>query len=64
MIVDPEKVKHECKKLVRMVHNVNRGEMTKQKVDECYNSWKAHVSKGNHYKLLYRMDKFYEGLWE
>lgn len=64
MIVDPEKVKHECKKLVRMVHKVNRGEMTKQKVDECYNSWKAHVSKGNHYKLLYRMDKFYEGLWE
>ena len=29
-----------------------------------YQSWKAHASNGNSYKLIQRMDKFYQSLWE
>lgn len=63
MTLDPQNVKHERKKLYRMVQKAKRGEITRQKVDQCYASWKAHASLGNSYKLIKRMDKFYEDLW-
>lgn len=37
--------------------------MTKQKADNCYNSWKAHARNGNTVRLLQRMDKYYKSLW-
>jgi hypothetical protein len=43
---------------------VKEGKMTKAHVDECYNSWKAHASKGDTYKLLQNMDRFYKTLWK
>lgn len=64
MLVKTETVKRERRKLVRMSHLVQKGFMKKQKVDECYASWKAHASKGNSFKLIQRMDKFYKNLWE
>lgn len=57
-------VRHERKKLYRLVAKAKRGEITKAKADECYRSWKAHASEGNSYKLLKRMDSFYKSLWE
>lgn len=33
-----------------------------EKVDECYNSWKNHASKGDSYKLLQRTDKYVKEL--
>lgn len=63
-ILDPNNVRRERKKLRRMVHKSKRGEMDKAKVDMCYSSWKAHASKGNSFKLLQRMDKYYKELWE
>ena len=63
MILDPKNVKHERKKLKKMVAKSKHGEITKEKVDECYRSWKNHAEKGNSYKLLKRMDRYYKGLW-
>lgn len=63
-ILDPKNVKHERKKLVRMAHKVEKGEVTFAKFFECYGSWKAHASKGNSYKLLKRMDKYVKELME
>lgn len=63
MTIDSDNVKHERRKLRRMVNKAKRGEMTKEKVDECYADWKAYVIKGNSYKLLQRMDRFYADLW-
>ncbi|MCC8151981.1 MAG: hypothetical protein LIO96_11150, partial [Lachnospiraceae bacterium] len=51
-ILDPKNVKNERKKLYRMAQKVKSGEMTREKVDQCYESWKAHASKGNSFKLL------------
>lgn len=63
MLVCTDSVKRERRKLVRMSHLVQKGYMKKSKVDECYKSWKAHAGKGNSFKLLQRMDKFYKDLW-
>ena len=64
MILNSDNVKHERKKLRKLVHKALRGETTKAKVDECYNAWKNHASKGNSYHLLQRMDKYYAELWK
>lgn len=61
--IDPKNVKAERRKLVRMARLVREGKLTKEKVDRCYQSWKAHASKGNSFKLLQRTDKFYKELW-
>ncbi len=63
MTLDPQNVKHERRKLRKMVAKAKRGEMTKEKVDECYRSWKNHAEKGNSYKLIQRMDQYYRELW-
>lgn len=63
MTIDPQNVKHERKKLYRMVQKAKKGDLTKQKVDQCYASWRAHASLGNSHKLIERMDKYYKDLW-
>ena len=64
MTVKSETVRHERRKLRRLVALAKNGERTREKVDECYNAWKNHVKKGNSYKVLARMDAYYEKLWE
>lgn len=61
-IINPENVKHERKKLFRMAQLVKNGKMTKGKMLECYQSWKAHAEKGNSYKLIQRMDAYVKEL--
>ena len=63
MLLNSDNIKHERKKLKKMIAKAKNGEMTKEKIDECYESWKAHASKGNTYKMLQRMDKYYKDLW-
>lgn len=75
MTVLPEKVSHERRKLRKLVARVKSGYMTKEEVDKCYGSWKAHVSnqykKGtiskkahrNCHNLIICMDKYYKNLW-
>lgn len=64
MTLNSDNVRHERRKLRRLVAKAKRGEITKAKADECYRSWKANASKGNSYKLLQRMDLYYKSLWE
>lgn len=63
MSINGKNVKAEKRKLKRMADKVRKGEMAKEKVDECYKAWKAHIENGNSYKLLQRMDNFYKNLW-
>lgn len=62
-IVDPDRVKAERKKLFRLVRLANEGKLTRDKVDQCYQSWRNHASKGNSWHLLQKMDKYYQDLW-
>lgn len=59
-----ENIKDRKRKLRKYKKLVNEGKMTRKKADECYGSWKAHAEKGNSYKLLIRMDEYYENLWK
>lgn len=62
-IINHENVRAERKKLRRMVSLATNGEISRDKVDECFESWKDHASKGNSFKLIKRMDAYYRGLW-
>ena len=61
--VKPSNVKREKKKLRRLVAKSKNGGIPRDKVDESYSAWRNHASKGNSFKLLQRMDAYYESLW-
>ncbi len=61
--VRTENVKRERKKLYRLVAKSKRGDLPREKVDESYAAWRNHASKGNSYRLLQRMDAYYQSLW-
>lgn len=63
-LLNKENIKDEKRKLKKLVELVREGKITRDKVDDCYKSWKAHANKGNSYKLLIRMDKYYNNLWK
>jgi RNA-directed DNA polymerase len=63
-ILSPDNVAHEKRKLRRMRKLVSAGRLTREHVDECYTSWRAHAKKGDSYHLLRRMDSYYASLWE
>lgn len=64
MTLNSANVKHERKKLRRLVELAKQGKITKAKADECFQSWCANAAKGNSHKLIQRMRKFYKDLWE
>ena len=51
------------KRLRRNVALVQAGEMTREKFDESYLSWKNHASHGNCFKLICEIDKFVDELF-
>jgi len=61
-LIDPDNVKHERKKLFRMAVRVSKGEVTEEKFNQCYQSWKAHAELGDTWKMLRRMDEYVEEL--
>ena len=63
MIILQKNIRHERRKLRKMVSKSNQGIIPKEKVDECYLSWRNHASKGNDKKTVLKMDKYYESLW-
>lgn len=63
LILDPNRVKAERKKLFRMARLVAEGKLSKDKVDQCYQSWRNNASKGNSWHLLQNMDQYYRDLW-
>lgn len=64
MIVKSETVKHERRKLRRLVKLAKQGKRSRAKVDECYAAWKNYISKGNAFKVVARTDAYYKKLWE
>lgn len=63
MLMPGDKVRHERRKLRRMVNLAKLGEVTREKCDQCYESWRAHAKLGNTAKILMKMDRYYNGLW-
>ena len=63
MIVDPAKVKSARKKYIRLVNKAKRGEISKESVDMSWSTWINYLGKGNSYKLIQRLNRFYENLW-
>ena len=63
LTMDSDRVAAERRKLHRMASLVRAGKMTREKVDQCYKSWKAHAEIGNSWKLIQRMDQYYQSLW-
>ncbi|WP_458459326.1 reverse transcriptase domain-containing protein [Pseudobutyrivibrio sp.] len=63
MQIKPELVKAKRKHLKRLVKKAKEDNISRDKIDESYYSWRNHAMKGNSYKLICKMDKFYNDLW-
>lgn len=57
MLTDPVRVKAERRKLCRMAILVSKGTMKEEKRRACYESWRAHASKGTNRALILKMDR-------
>ena len=64
MIVDPKKIKDKRRHLRRMVAKSKKGELDKAIVEESYTDWKAHIKRGNSFKITQKMDRYYKDLWK
>lgn len=64
MLANPEKVKEARKKYVRLVAKAKRENLPRKYVDDSFNTWINHISKGNTYNLVQRLKQFYNDLWE
>lgn len=64
IFADPHKIKHERKKIMRMVALVEKGKLTKHDVDVHFKAYKASVRYGNSHNLIYRLNRWYESLWK
>ena len=62
--LNKDNISKERRKLCRQKDLALEGVLTKDIVDKCYTSWKAHAKKGNTHNLLKRMDCYYENLWK
>ena len=63
MRVLPKKVSHERRKLKKLVERSKAGLMTREDVDKCFRSWKAHAEQGNTHRLIKTMEAYYQNLW-
>lgn len=62
--INPQNVKHQKRRLTKLVHLAFKGLITRSKVEECYTVWKSHAQKSNCcFRLLKRMDLYYNNLW-
>lgn len=63
MVVAKDNIKKRKRKIRKHKTLVEKGQMTKQKADECYISWRSHAKRGNYHKVLKRMDRYYREIW-
>lgn len=61
---DPSKIKTARKKYARLVAKAKRGECARDSVDASWQTWIDHLSKGNTYQLIKRLNAYYKSLWE
>lgn len=62
MFVNPQTIKEERQRLRKMARLVKKGRMTREKYEECYQSWRAYAVKGSSHDLVKRMDRFHKDL--
>ena len=63
LLIDPQNVKHERRKLKKLVRLSRAGVMPREEVDHCLQSWLAHAAHGDTYKVAQRMKIYYANLW-
>lgn len=63
MLLNSDNVKREKRKLRRLVNRYYKGQISKSSVNDSYQAWRNHASKGNNFKLIQSMDKYYKDLW-
>lgn len=64
MFADPRKIKSARRKYRRLVAKCKRGECTRESIDMSWATWINHLSKGNSYQLIERLNQFYNDLWK
>lgn len=63
--VKPQSIKHCKRKTRKMMKLYLKGEVTKAKIDECFNAFLNHVSQGNTpYLQIKRLKKWYKNQWK
>ena len=63
VFADPRKIKHERRKIVRMVSLVRQGKLTRHDVDDHFKAYKASIRHGDSHKLICRLNTWYRSLW-
>lgn len=58
------KVKQERRHLKGVVRLAKRGVISKEDADASFEGWVAHVKKGDSFKLIRRMRRYYRDLWK
>ena len=63
MTVDPKRIKAGRKKYRRLVDKAKRTGIPRESVDQSFETWIHHLSKGNSYHVISRLRKYYNDLW-
>lgn len=65
MVVSKDNVKHEKKKLAKMIRMVKSGEISLEQYKTSYSTWRSHASRcgAKTYKLFNMMDRFTKSEW-
>ena len=63
ILIDPRRVKAARKKYYRLVAKSKKELISKESVDDSYQCWRSYAKYGNSYKLLQKMDRYYNDLW-
>lgn len=58
--INSQNVKNEKRKLKKLRVRMSSGLMSHQQIDVCFQSWKAHLARGNTYKVIKTMETYYE----
>lgn len=64
MFVKPSNVKDMRRRIRRMARLNRVGRIMRADVDESYQGWRDHASKGDSFGLIRRSDAWYKGLWK
>ncbi len=62
-VLGKDNIKKRKRKLRKYKKLVTEGKMTKEKSDQCFESWKAHAEKSNPKDVINQMDRYYKELW-
>lgn len=64
MFVKPSNVKDMRRRIAKMARLNRNGRIMRADVDESYQGWRDHASKGDSFGLIRRSDAWYKGLWK